>query len=80
MIEISSTFATVSISSISTNRRPGHCRFPTPNGTTKLAPASVHLVLGFESSINHLSGMKTSGSLKLAGSWHDIIFWHNTTV
>lgn len=51
------TLATININSISTNRRPGHCRFPTPNGTTMLAPASEHRLLVFESSMSHRSGM-----------------------
>lgn len=74
------TFAIINISSISTKRRPGHWRFPTPKGTTKFAPTSVPLVFAFELSTNHLSGLNSSGCVKFCGSWQDIIFWHRTTV
>lgn len=74
------TFAVMRVSSISTNRRPGHCRRPTPNGTTRFAPASVHRLFVFVSSISQRSGWYSSGSLKLSASWHEIMFWHKTTV
>lgn len=76
-IILSITFDSSAINSNSTNRFPGHARFPTPNGTTNAEPKSNFDRL-FSQSIQR-SGSNFLAFTKFDSSLQAIMVWHKTT-